>query len=79
MVSVVFQLLDVNLFGTIDVTMTFLPLIKKSRGRVVNMSSTAGRIAFPMATAYSISKYGIEAFTDNLRYQFAPEQHSTYP
>ena len=35
---------DVNLWGMIDVTKTFLPLIKKSQGRVVNMSSLAGEV-----------------------------------
>lgn len=34
---------DVNLWGMIDVTTTFLPLVKKARGRVVNFSSVAGR------------------------------------
>ena len=33
---------DVNLWGMIDVTKTFLPLVKKARGRVVNFSSVAG-------------------------------------
>ena len=31
---------SINLFGLIDVTMTFLPLIKKERGRLVNMGTT---------------------------------------
>ena len=35
---------DVNLWGMIDVTKTFLPLIKKSQGRVVNLSSLAGEV-----------------------------------
>ena len=35
---------DVNLWGLIDVTMTFLPLLKQARGRVVNLSSIAGKI-----------------------------------
>ena len=35
---------DVNLWGMIDVTKTFLPLIKKSQGRVVNMSSIGGEV-----------------------------------
>jgi len=35
---------DVNLWGMIDVTKTFQPLIKKSQGRVVNMSSMAGEL-----------------------------------
>ena len=58
---------DVNLFGTIDVTLTFLPLVRKSRGRVVNTSSVSGRLALPAFAAYSISKYGVEAFSDTLR------------
>lgn len=58
---------DVNLWGMIDVTKTFLPLVKKARGRVVNFSSAAGRIAVNFYGAYSISKYGVEAFSDALR------------
>ena len=34
---------DVNLWGMIDVTKTFLPLLKKVQGRVVNFSSAAGK------------------------------------
>jgi len=44
---------DVNLWGMIDVTKTFLPLVKKSRGRVVNLSSMLGKcklIAFIFGT-----------------------------
>lgn len=58
----------VNLFGLIDVTMTFLPLVERSKGRIVNMSSTAGRLAAPSITPYSVSKFGVEAFSDALRY-----------
>ena len=35
---------DVNLWGMIDVTKTFLPLVKKARGRIVNFSSAAGKL-----------------------------------
>lgn len=38
------RIADVNLWGMIDVTKTFLPLVKKARGRVVNFSSTAGKL-----------------------------------
>jgi len=58
---------DVNLYGLIDVAMTFLPLVKKERGRVVNMASVAGRISVPVLIPYCVSKHGIEAFTDGLR------------
>ena len=57
----------VNLYGLIDVTMTFLPLVKMARGRVVNTSSAAGRFSAPYLTPYTVSKYGVEAFTDGLR------------
>jgi len=59
---------EVNLFGLIDVTMTFLPLVKKTQGRIVNASSNFGRVSYPIFAPYSVSKFGIEAFTDALRY-----------
>lgn len=37
------QIADVNLWGLIDVTKTFLPLVKKAEGRVVNFSSMLGQ------------------------------------
>ena len=37
---------DVNLWGVIEVTKTFLPLIKKVQGRVVNFSSVGGKDQF---------------------------------
>ncbi|XP_078666284.1 retinol dehydrogenase 16-like isoform X4 [Branchiostoma floridae x Branchiostoma belcheri] len=59
--------LNVNLLGMIDVTKTFLPLIKKSRGRIVNVASGVGRLAMPQGAPYTVSKYGVEAFSDCLR------------
>ncbi|XP_054980535.1 retinol dehydrogenase 16-like [Sorex araneus] len=57
--------LDVNLLGVIEVTLSLLPLLRKARGRVVNVSSVAGRVSF-FGGGYCISKYGIEAFSDSL-------------
>ena len=37
------QIADVNLWGLIEVTKTFLPLVKKAEGRVVNFSSMLGQ------------------------------------
>ena len=61
------QTAAVNLYGLIDVTMTFLPLVKMARGRVVNTASVLGRFSIPYVTPYTVSKYGLEAFTDGLR------------
>nr|XP_046260896.1 dehydrogenase/reductase SDR family member 9 [Scatophagus argus] len=64
-------MLSVNLCGVIDVTLSVLPLIKTSRGRVVNVASVFGRIS-PFGGPYCISKYGVEAFNDSLRLNMAP-------
>ena len=37
----------VNFFGAVEVTKEFLPLLRKSKGRLVNISSMAGELAFP--------------------------------
>lgn len=60
------SMLDVNLMGVIDVTLSVLPLIKKARGRVVNVASVFGRLS-PFGGPYCVSKYGVEAFNDSLR------------
>uniref|UniRef100_A0A8C5MFF2 Uncharacterized protein n=1 Tax=Leptobrachium leishanense TaxID=445787 RepID=A0A8C5MFF2_9ANUR len=60
------KVLDVNLLGMIDVTLNMLPIIRKSQGRIVNVSSAFGRLA-GVSGGYCLSKYGVEAFSDNLR------------
>ncbi len=60
------SMLEVNLNGVIAVTLSVLPLIKKARGRVVNVASVFGRIS-ATGGPYTISKYGVEAFNDSLR------------
>ncbi|XP_028847095.1 retinol dehydrogenase 1 [Denticeps clupeoides] len=60
------KVLDVNLIGLIDVTLRFLPLLKKSRGRVVNVASILGRLSLT-GGGYCISKWGVESFSDSLR------------
>ncbi|XP_069591452.1 retinol dehydrogenase 7-like isoform X1 [Ranitomeya imitator] len=60
------RVLDVNLIGLIEVTIKFLPLIKRSRGRIVNVASVMGRLAFG-GGGYCLSKCGVESFSDSLR------------
>lgn len=61
------KVLDVNLMGLIEVTLNFLPLLKKARGRVVNVASILGRLSI-IGGGYCLSKWGVEAFSDSLRY-----------
>ena len=64
--------LDVNLFGPYRITKAFAPLLIASNGRVVNISSLNGIVASPMIGAYSMSKHGIEAFSDALAAELFP-------
>lgn len=63
------QVSEVNLWGTIRVTKAFLPLIRRAKGRVVNLASMYGRMSNALRSPYCVSKYGVEAFSDCLRYE----------
>ncbi|XP_046352507.2 D-beta-hydroxybutyrate dehydrogenase, mitochondrial-like [Haliotis rufescens] len=58
---------NVNNFGPLRMTKAFLPLIRKARGRVVNVTSVKGRFALPSNAAYSMTKWAGENFSDTLR------------
>uniref|UniRef100_A0A8C3XJU7 Dehydrogenase/reductase 9 n=1 Tax=Chelydra serpentina TaxID=8475 RepID=A0A8C3XJU7_CHESE len=58
--------IETNLIGLINVTLHLLPLVKKARGRLVNISSTGGRLAV-WGGGYVPSKFGVEGFNDSLR------------
>lgn len=63
---------DVNLWGLIEMTKTFLPLVKMARGRVVNFASVGGRFSTSLFSHYTVTKYGVEAFSDALRREMYP-------
>ncbi|NWS24468.1 RDH16 dehydrogenase, partial [Polioptila caerulea] len=60
------KVLNVNLVGLVEVTLSLLPLVRRARGRVVNVASVMGRVSF-FGGGYCPSKYGVEAFSDSLR------------
>jgi len=66
------RVLEVNLIGVVAVTQAFLPLLKQARGRIVNISSVAGRAALPFMGPYAASKFGLEAVSDSLRRELLP-------
>ncbi len=63
---------EVNVFGLIATTQTFLPLIRKGRGRIINMGSIAGRASMPFMAPYAASKHALVAVTDALRIELQP-------
>jgi NAD(P)-dependent dehydrogenase (short-subunit alcohol dehydrogenase family) len=65
--SAIEQSLAVNLFGTFNVTRTFLPLLKRSKGAIVNNLSLMALAPLPMTPAYAISKAAAFNMTQSLR------------
>jgi NAD(P)-dependent dehydrogenase (short-subunit alcohol dehydrogenase family) len=72
------QHLAVNLYGTLDVTRAFLPLLTRSRGAVVNIVSLGAVAAVPVLPAYSVSKAASLSLTQSLRALLAGRGVSVY-
>lgn len=58
---------EVNFFGQVALTQALLPLLRPCRGRIVLMSSIAGRLSQPFMSPYCASKHALEALGDALR------------
>ncbi|KAG7249838.1 LOW QUALITY PROTEIN: hypothetical protein CRUP_025681, partial [Coryphaenoides rupestris] len=66
------QVSEVNLWGTIRVTKAFLPLVRKAKGRVVNLAGVYGRLGLALRSPLCVSQHGVEAFSDCLRHEMRP-------
>jgi NAD(P)-dependent dehydrogenase (short-subunit alcohol dehydrogenase family) len=64
--------IEINLTAHVAVTQAMLPAIRRTRGRIVFISSIGGRIAFPLTGAYHAAKFGIEAVGDVFRQELRP-------
>src|ERR671939_575894 len=61
---------ETNVFGVIRVTQSVLPIMRKQRhGTIVNISSIAGRIGFPLTPAYVSSKFALEGLCESMAYE----------
>jgi short-subunit dehydrogenase len=64
---------EVNLLGPLALTRAFIPVMRnQGGGRVINISSLGGRIAFPFGGLYSASKFALESISDVLRMELEP-------
>jgi NAD(P)-dependent dehydrogenase (short-subunit alcohol dehydrogenase family) len=70
--------LEINVVGMLHTTQVFAPLLAEGEGRkgapgkVINISSVAGKRAMPFIGPYAISKHGVEAFSHSLRRELLP-------
>jgi NAD(P)-dependent dehydrogenase (short-subunit alcohol dehydrogenase family) len=62
--------LEVNLVGPLAVTQALLPLLRRGRGRVVNVTSAAGKAGVPLMAPYVAAKHGLEGLSDVMRLEF---------
>uniref|UniRef100_A0A8D0A8A5 Hydroxysteroid (17-beta) dehydrogenase 2 n=1 Tax=Sander lucioperca TaxID=283035 RepID=A0A8D0A8A5_SANLU len=62
---------DVNFLSAVKMSQVFLPLLRRSRGRIVNMSSMAGDVAMPMLAAYGASKAALSVFSRVMRLELS--------
>ncbi len=61
------KVFELNFFAVVFLTQKLLPLLKKSKGTIINVSSVAGKIYVPYMGAYCTTKYALNAFSDSLR------------
>ncbi len=64
---------ETNFFGLVRTIQAVLPTMRNQKsGTVVNISSLAGRIGFPVTPAYISSKFAVEGISESMRYELAP-------
>ena len=67
------DIIATNLTGSIDFIRAFLPIMrKKQHGRIIQISSYGGEVAFAGNSLYHATKWGIEGFCDSLSQEMAP-------
>lgn len=65
--------MEVNVFGAARLIQLVLPHMRQARaGKIVNVSSTGGRVAAPVGGWYHASKFALEALSDSLRLEVKP-------
>ena len=64
------SLYETNVFGVIRVTQAVLPIMRKQgSGRIINISSGAGRIGYPGGSAYVSSKFALEGLSESMAFE----------
>ena len=71
-VEAIRQNFETNLFSLIALTQLVIPIMRQQgAGRIVNISSVAGRVASPLSSVYDATKHALEAISDGLRGELA--------
>ena len=65
--SILERIMQVNYMGAVYCTHHALPHLRESQGRIVGISSLAGKVGVPTRTGYSAAKHAMTGFFDSLR------------
>ncbi|MFK7755610.1 MAG: SDR family oxidoreductase [Flavobacteriales bacterium] len=63
---------ETNVFGLMQVTQAFLPLLKKAEGRIINIGSIGGKMGLPFRGWYSAAKGSLEVLGESLAIELMP-------
>ena len=66
------RMIDTNIKGLLYVTHCFLPQIKKCRGHVINIGSTAGKEVYEKGNVYCATKFAVDALSKAMRIDMLP-------
>ncbi|MBN2612483.1 MAG: SDR family NAD(P)-dependent oxidoreductase [Bacteroidales bacterium] len=65
--DLIHQSFEINVFSPLELIKRLLPILRRDKGRIVNISSTNAIISFPYMGIYSATKFALEAISDALR------------
>lgn len=64
---------ETNFYGTVRTAQAVLPVMRKHKsGIIINISSIAGRIGFPVASAFVSSQFAVEGLSESMRFELEP-------
>lgn len=63
--------MDINLRGTLNVSLAFLPHLRATKGTIVNIASIASFVSTATSVSYPVSKAGVRAMTQNMAHELA--------
>jgi len=64
---------ETNFFGAVRVMQAVIPIMRKQRrGKIVNITSLGGRIAFPLESPYHATKFALEGLSESIQHELEP-------
>jgi NAD(P)-dependent dehydrogenase (short-subunit alcohol dehydrogenase family) len=65
--------MDINLKGALNVSLAFLPALRKTKGAIVNIASIASFVSTATSVSYPVSKAGLRALTQSMAHELAQD------